>query len=87
MNHIKAMDGSTSFNRVAKAAARKAFNEGLVVVFCPCKLHPFGGFRSGMMVQKGQSGVDDFDYAVANFQSYNCTSETGYYASFYIAEF
>lgn len=87
MNHIKAMNGSTVFSRVSKTAARKAFNEGRVVVFCPCKLYPFGGFRHGMMVQRGQSGRDDFDYAVTDFQSYNCTSETGYYASFYVAEF
>lgn len=88
MNHVKAMDGSTAFNRVSKAAARKAFNAGREVVFCPCKLAPFGPFRPSVMFQKGQRGRDDFDGTVKDFQHYNCNmNETGYYASFYTIEF
>lgn len=87
MNKVKAIDGKTAFVRIGKRAARIAFDAGKPVVFCPVKLYPFGGFRPSVMIQKTADGWNDFDYAVSNFESYNCQlNETGYYAAFYIEE-
>lgn len=86
MNQAKVFDGNIAYNRVSKATARKLYNEGKFIVFCPVKLHPFGEFRSSMMIQNTQEWKD-FDHAVTNFEWYNCQlNETGYYAAFYIQQ-
>lgn len=84
MNKIIAYDGDTRHVRVTRREARKIFNQGAPVVFCPSKLYPFGGFRPSCMVQNSDAWPD-FDCAVRNFEWYNCTHETGYYPAFYVA--
>ena len=85
MNKITAYDGNTRFERISKAKAKQVFDAGKPVVFCPVKFHPFGGFRPSCMIDNSQGEWKDFDYAVTNFQWYNCTcNETGYYTAFYV---
>ena len=85
MHKITAVDGGLKYRRISKAEARKAFDQGKPVIFCPCKLYPFGGFRPSIMVQKSEHGWKDFSYAVQNFEWYNCVNETGRYTAFYLA--
>lgn len=96
MNVFTAKDGNTTFKRISKVAARKAYLEGKPVVLCPCKLYPFGGFRPSCMIQRdaeddaqrdalGLTG-HSFNERVQNFEWYNCNmNETGYYTSFFVA--
>lgn len=86
MNKITALDGNVRHNRVSKAAARKMWDAGRPVVFCPVKLYPFGGFRPSCMLQKSDERPD-FDTAVQDFVWYNCQlNETGFYPAYYVAE-
>lgn len=89
MNKVTAYDGNTRFERVSKAKARQLFDTGKPVVFCPINLYPFGGFRPSCMIDNSKGEWKNFDYAVSNFQWYNCTcNETGKYTAFYVnAEF
>lgn len=90
-------DGDTPYMRVTKATARRLWTEGKPIVFCPCLLYPFGGWRPSMMVQRSFEtekeraeyglNVPTFDGLVREFESYNCTQcpgETGRYAAFYV---
>ena len=86
MEKLTVRDGDICYRRVSKVTARKAFNDGKQVVFCPCKLYPFGGgWRHSMKIQRNPD-IESFDYAVQMFQWCNCNYETGYYVSFYIQE-
>ena len=80
-----AVDGNVKYRRVRKPEARKAFDAGKPVIFCPCNLYPFGSFRPSIMVQKTEHGWTDFAYTVQNFEWYNCCNETGRYTAFYLA--
>lgn len=95
MNSITLKDGDQTWQRVSKVAARKAWDAGKPVVFCPVKLHPFGGFRPSIQRQRDFAdeeqrksyGLDvpTFDQVSQDFAWYNCTCETGYYPSYWIA--
>jgi hypothetical protein len=82
MLKVNAIDGNQKWTRVSKKAARKAWEKGERVTFCPCKLYPFGGFRPSV-TRARDADFSDFDYLVQNFVWYNCTYETGYYPAFY----
>lgn len=83
MNKIKAKDGERVYIRVSKTKARQTWDAGKPIILCPVKLWPFGGFRPSIMVQACQEWPD-FDYAVRNFEWYNCTNETGRYPAYYV---
>lgn len=76
-----------TFERVDKKQARKAYNNGLTVRFCPCNLRPGSPFRLDMDMNRAQencAGVD-FKKLLNAFEFYNCTNtETGRYTAFYI---
>lgn len=76
-----------TFERIDKAKARRAYNNGLTVLFCPCNLRPgsFWGLDMDMnKVNQNCAGVD-FEKLVNAFEYYNCTNtETGKYTAFYI---
>lgn len=76
-----------TFERVDKKQARKAYNNGLTVRFCPCNLRPGSPFRFDMDMNRAQencAGVD-FEKLLNAFEFYNCTNtETGRYTAFYI---
>jgi len=70
--------------RISKAQARKSFDSGEKIVFCPCKLRPFGWAHAGIMIEKGE--FETFGKVVESFEFCNCDSETGKYVSFYKME-
>ncbi len=89
MLKIKARDGDVRYIRISKAQARKAFDAGKAMWFCPCKLYPFGGWRPACLINPADyaEAQRPFDTVVRDFESYNCTcNETGTYAAFYIAD-
>lgn len=78
-----------TFVRVNKTTARKLYNDGLTVHFCPCNLRPFNryGFGLDMDMNKNDIGNDGhtFDDVLMYFEAYNCWgTETGKYTAFYI---
>lgn len=76
-----------TFERIDRKQARRAYNNGLTVIFCPCNLRPGSPFRLDMEMNKKQencAGVD-FDRLVNVFEMFNCRDrETGRYTAFYI---
>lgn len=85
MNRYIAMDGDIRYRRVGKAHARKAWNAGQDVVFCPQRLYPFGGWRPSMLANRSGFAGRTFDDVVYEFESYNCNlNETGYCASYFV---
>ncbi len=87
MNKYTWTENGFTFKRVNKAQARRAYNNGLTVRFCPVNLRPGSPFRFDMDMNKGQencSGVN-FERLVNVFELFNCRgNETGKYAAFYI---
>ena len=69
------------YKRINKTEARKLFNSGAGIVFCPYKLRPGAPWYPGVYYWK--TGLN-FDAAVAAFEYYNCNSETGKYTAFYL---
>lgn len=67
--------------RVTKNTARKLYNAGMEVCFCPCKMHPFGFWNCGVVVHSGF----DFTKLVNGYEFYNCNlNEVGKYTAFYV---
>lgn len=74
------------YTRIDKRTARRAFDNGLTVVFCPCNLHPFGFWNCGVEINKSHESFSGytFDNIVNHFEYYNCiNAETGKYSAFY----
>ena len=85
-NYTFTKNGFT-FKRINKAQAKRAYNNGLTVLFCPVNMRPFTPWHLEIDVNKsfeGYNGVS-FEKAVNAFEYYNCTdNETGRYTAFYI---
>lgn len=82
-------ENGVTFTRINKTTARKLYNAGLDVVFCPCNLRPFNryGFGLDMRINKDDISNDGrtFDTVVNYFEYYNCRdTETGKYTAFYM---
>ena len=76
-------NGAT-YTRVTKAAARRAFENGETVIFCPCNLRPFDPWHPETPVEKTAEN-NDFQKLVNAFEFYNCiNTETGKYTAFYM---
>lgn len=86
------------YKRITKANARRAFIAGKDIVVCPSNLRPFGFWNPQIewninresfqneLKATGTTPENLFNYTVNQFEYYNCTdTETGKYASFYIA--
>ena len=74
----------TNWVRISKAQAKKLFESGENVCFCPCKSRPFGGDSVGH-----SAGKDDYKSLqqwVESFEFCSCNPETGKYTSFYKME-
>lgn len=93
-NTIFADNNGIKYRRVDKRQARKIYDNGKEVVFCPCNLRPFGFWNPSVKILKDfEDNVilngkpsNDFDKVVNSFEYYNCiNSETGRFTSFYIA--
>lgn len=83
MNNYTYQDGNHTFKRVNKAVARRAYNNGLRVVLCPCNLRPGAPFHPETSISgKAQAS---FESQLNAFEYYNLKNqETGRYTSFYI---
>ena len=69
--------------RVSKALARKAYNYGLGVYFCPSKLRP--GFPWNPEIRIVKHDSNSFETVLNEFEYYNCSNaETGRYTAFYM---
>ena len=84
MINIEFSHNGYTFKRVTKAVAKKAYNDGLDVVFCPSNLRPFGFWHTEVIINKNHS-ERDFNMTCIYFSAYNCiNTETGKYIAFYI---
>jgi len=73
------------YKRITKQAARKLYEKGEPVLFCPVNLIPGGFWGHGCIVTKEEGRT--FEQALNAFEYYNCiNNETGYYTAFYIFE-
>lgn len=80
------------FVKVNKPRARKLFNSGVPVYLLASKVNAYCAFDSKLcgfitpcMVQyKKDEGENQFDRTVMYFEHYNCNSEIGYYAHYFI---
>jgi hypothetical protein len=83
MNNYNYSDGGFTFKRVNKATARRAYNNGLRVVMCPCNLRPGAPWYPETIVN-GKSDAT-FETTLNAFEFYNIRGrETGRYTAFYI---
>ena len=73
--------------RITKRVARKMYDDGMDIIIAAHKLNPESPFCVGCYITKELDGeIIPFDKAVNYYEIYNCNSETGYYAAFYIKE-
>ena len=100
MNNAIFTDNGKQYKRIDKRQARRAYNNGETVYFCPCNLRPFGmwspavdvnkndykkyGFDQPLIFSDGSNEID-FNRRLIQFEFYNCiNTETGLYTAFYI---
>ena len=87
MRNLEFYDSATKCNwvQVQKRTAKRLFEQGEDLVFCPCNFHPFGFWSPGVLIEAGRYKAEDisFNSCVANFEYYNCSSEAGLYTTFY----
>lgn len=78
-------DGIT-YKRISKMTARRAYNNGLSVVFCPCNLRPFGMWHPEYVTRKDAEPDDrTFERLIDELEFYGCSDrETGKYLAYYI---
>jgi len=74
------------YKRISKAQARRAYNNGLTILWIPVNLRPFTGWAIEMPVNimDISSNFAPFDSVLNMFESYNCNAETGRYTAFYM---
>lgn len=69
--------------QIQKRTAKKLFEQGEDLIFCPCNFWPFGVWSPGVLIEAGRSEEISFESCVANFEYYNCGAEQGHYTTFY----
>ena len=83
INYTFTRNGYT-FERIPKNQARRAYQNGLTVILCPCNLNPCSPWGLACPVNSA-AGAYGFDEVVNGFEIYNCIDrETGRYAAYYI---
>lgn len=74
-----------NYVRISKRTARKLFDAGKIVFFCPVNLRPDSSWNLSARV--GGNEYRNFDLCVNAFEYYNCYNNlTGRYTAFYIVE-
>lgn len=87
MNILRFKDNEGKYwVRISKAQARKLFESGEKVCFCPCKMRPFGWAHAGIMMEKDFNLYSSFNRVLERFEFRNCNPEMGKYTSFYKME-
>ena len=79
-----------NYHRVTRRTFLKWFSENKEGCFCLCpfKMSPVGIWQVGHFSEIKRLREEDYNIQshINSFEYYNCTNETGNYASFYIAE-
>lgn len=72
--------------RVSKRRARKLFDAGYTIEMSPVNMNPLGAWYMYYRTGKTLKGYDGstFDNHVNAFEYYNCNSECGKYAAYYV---
>jgi hypothetical protein len=87
MRNLTFYDDATKCNwvQVQKRTAKRLFEQGEELVFCPCNFVPFGVWNCGMLIEADRYKTEEisFESCVANFEYYNCGAEQGQYTTFY----
>lgn len=76
-------EGPIRVKRVDKREARKRFSEGEDIYIEACNFN-FANRRTTSLINNKR--YYNFDIAVNLFEYYNCNSDAGTYASFYVAD-
>ena len=70
-----------AYKKVDKRVARKLFDAGGVVYLAPCKANPCSYWVYMISVCKESAG---FDTVINEFEYYNCNTELGKRAAYYV---
>lgn len=79
------------FKRINKTEARNRAKRGESIGVCACNTDPFSHYWNMCAwfhpeeEKQAFDGYNDFDKFVNAYEYYNCSRETGYYASYYVA--
>lgn len=71
------------FQKIRKDVARRAYNAGYEISLLPSKCALGSMWFTGIRIHKDYAELT-FDAAVNSFEYYNCCSELGYTARFYM---
>ena len=85
MRNLEFNDGTCNWVQVQKRTAKRLFEAGEELVFCPCNMRPFGVWSCGILIEANRYKTEEisFESCVANFEYYNTSSEQGMYTTFY----
>lgn len=85
MRQYNFKSGGKYYHRVNKAAARRVFNEGGVVIMCACNLRPDSYWSPAVPIAAGNyEAPREFNALVNEYTFYACNlNESGYYPAFY----
>ena len=72
-----------TIEQVQKRTAKKLFDAGETIFLQSCNMRPFGVWSTCYDITKDSADGATFDSIVNNFEYYNCSRETGMYATFY----
>lgn len=78
------------FRRINKTEARNRAERGETIGVCACNMNPVNPYWNATMwyhpAEELQAfdGYKSFDAFVNAYEYYNCSRETGYYASYYV---
>lgn len=86
MNNNACTYKGKTYIRVNKVHARHLFNAGECLVITPSKVRPFNCWGLWGETEQNECEYGDFDTLVYEFEYYNCNSETGKYAAFWICK-
>ena len=81
-----------NYKRVNKPTARKMYNIGSSILLLPCKVsdkvldntHPWIK-PVEISILTSENEENQFDRSVNSYEYYNCNSELGYYAQYYVS--
>lgn len=74
------IDNGTTWERITRNRAEKAYNEGHRIALCPVNIRP----NSCQCIPVTNSCGRAFYVIVNEFEAYNCNGETGKYAKFFM---
>ena len=87
MTNISFTHNGTTYHRITKDIARKAYNAGKHVLLIPCKMNPASVWfpASECYIDSAQECNPAFDVLLKEYEYYSCNNHTGRYTAFYIA--